>query len=161
METVASSQPPMPRRHNALGVHSLNYFAFTVPDLAPAEAFYRSFGLDVRRDGNRLDLYTHGHPHRWGSVYANGAPKRLQYVSFAAYADDFDALTQRLRSAGAADPHPLSDGQGVWTRDADGTPIQVVVGPKVSPTAKAQATQAEVAIERCAPIRRPLPLTLY
>ncbi len=137
METVASSQPTMPRRHNALGVHSLNRFVFRVPDLAPAEAFYRSFGLDARRDGDRLDLYTHGHPHCWGSVHANGAPKRLQYLSFGAYADDFDALTQRMRSAGAAEPHPLSDGQGVWTRDADGTPIQVVVGPKVSPAVKA------------------------
>ena len=144
METVAgrpSGAPTMPRRPNALGVHSLNGFVFTVPDLAPAEAFYRSFGLDARRDGNRLDLYTHGHPHRWGSVYENGGPKRLQYVSFAAYADDFDALTQRLRSAGAADPHPLSDGEGVWTRDADGTAIQVVVGPKVSPAVKTDDTR--------------------
>ena len=144
METVAgrpSGAPTMPRRPNALGVHSLNGFVFTVPDLAPAEAFYRSFGLDARRDGNRLDLYTHGHPHRWGSVYENGEPKRLQYVSFAAYADDFDALTQRLRSAGAADPHPLSDGEGVWTRDADGTAIQVVVGPKVSPAVKTDDTR--------------------
>jgi hypothetical protein len=141
METLASGPPMMHRRRNALGVHSLNGFVFTVPDLAPAEAFYRSFGLDARRDGNRLDLYTHGHPHRWGSVYANGAPKRLQYVSFAAYPDDFDALTQRLRSAGAADPHPLSDGQGVWTRDADGTSIQVVAGPKVSPAVKTDDTR--------------------
>ena len=96
----------------------------------------------MRRDGNRLDLYTHGHPHCWGSVYANGEPKRLQYLCFAAYADDFDALAQRVRGAGAADPHPLSDGQGVWTRDADGTAIQVVVGPKVSPAVKSPRMQA-------------------
>jgi catechol 2,3-dioxygenase-like lactoylglutathione lyase family enzyme len=138
MATVAGAQATMPRRSNALGVHSLQRFVFSVPDLAPAEAFYRTFGLDVRRDGNRLDLYTHGHPHCWGSVHANGAPKRLQYLSFAAYPDDMDALTQRLRTAGAAEPHPLSDGAGVWTRDADGTLIQVVVGPKVSPSNKAQ-----------------------
>ena len=141
MATVTSVQANMPRRSNALGAHSLNRFVFTVPDLAPAETFYRSFGLDARRDGNRLDLYAHGHPHCWGSVFANGQPKRLQYLSFAAYADDFDALAQRVRSAGAADPHSLSDGQGVWTRDADGTPIQVVVGPKVSPSVKAETTQ--------------------
>jgi len=136
MATGTSGQATMSRRSNALGVHSLNRFVFTVPDLARAEEFYRSFGLDVRSEGNRLDLYTHGHPHCWGSVYANGQPKRLQYLSFAAYPDDFAALAERVRGAGAADPHPLSDGQGAWTRDADGTAIQVVVGPKVSPATK-------------------------
>ncbi len=142
MATATGEQATMPRRSNTLGVHSLNRFVFTVPDLTPAEAFYRAFGLDVRRDGNRLDLYTHGHPHCWGSVYANGQPKRLQYLSFAAYADDYDALGERVRGAGAADAHPLSDGQGAWTHDADGTPVQVVVGPKVSPVAKSPVTRA-------------------
>jgi catechol 2,3-dioxygenase-like lactoylglutathione lyase family enzyme len=137
MATATSDQANMSRRSNVLGVHSLNRFVFTVPDLAPAEEFYGSFGLDVRREGNRLDLHTHGHPHCWGSVYANGQPKRIQYLSFAAYPDDFAKLEERLRGAGAADPHPLSDGQGAWTRDADGTAIQVVVGPKVSPSTKA------------------------
>jgi len=140
MASVTDIGAGMPRRVNALGVHSLNRFVFTVPDVAPAEAFYRSFGLDVRRDGDRLDLYTHGHPHCWGSVHANGAPKRLQYLSFGCHADDYDALAQRVRSAGEIAPHPLSDGQGVWTRDPDGIAIQVVVGPKVSPSVKAAAT---------------------
>jgi len=141
MATVTRAQATTPRRTNALGVHSLNRFVFTVPDLAPAEAFYRSFGLDARRDGDRLDLYTQGHPHCWGSIHANGQPKRLQYLSFAAYAEDFDALAQRVRGAGAADAHPLSDGRGAWTRDADGTAIQVVVGPKVSPAVKSAHAQ--------------------
>ena len=56
METVASSQPTMPRRHNALGVHSLNCFVFTVPDLAPAEAFYRSFDSTRGATAIGLDL---------------------------------------------------------------------------------------------------------
>ncbi|MET0442277.1 MAG: VOC family protein [Casimicrobiaceae bacterium] len=136
MPAPAQSPVTSPRRPNVLGVHSLNRFVFSVPDLAPAEKFYRAFGLDARREGNRLDLYTHGHPHRWGSVFENGEPKRLQYLSFGAYAEDFDALARQVRAAGAADPHPLSDGQGVWTRDPDGTPIQLVVGPKVTPTGK-------------------------
>ena len=37
------------RRRDALGVHSLNRFAFSVPDIAAAERFYSAFGLDVRR----------------------------------------------------------------------------------------------------------------
>jgi catechol 2,3-dioxygenase-like lactoylglutathione lyase family enzyme len=126
----------LPRRRNALGVHSVNRFAFSVPDLAAAEQFYRAFGLDVRRAGDRLDLYTYGHSHRWGSIHGNGKPKKLQYLSFGAYEEDFAALRQRIEARGACEPHPLSDGEGIWTRDADGTPVQVVVAPKVSPSVK-------------------------
>lgn len=138
MATIADAPAAMTRRSNVLGAHSLHRFVFSVPDLGPAQKFYETFGLDVRREGNRLDLYAHGNPHCWGSVYANGQPKRLQYLSFAAYEQDYDALARRMRDNGAVEPHPLSDGAGVWTRDADGTPIQLVVGPKVTPSAKAQ-----------------------
>lgn len=124
------------RRRNALGVHSLDRFVFSVPELAPAERFYRAFGLDVRREGKRLDLYTHGDPHCWGSVHANGEPKKLQYLCFGAYDDDLPALRERIRARGASEPHPLSDGTGLWTRDADGTPVQVLARPKSSPGAK-------------------------
>ena len=142
MDFHADTPARPPRRPNTLAVHSLERFVFSVPDLEQAERFYRAFGLDTRRDGDRLDLHAHGHPHCWGSVHANGAPKRLQYLSFGAYAEDFHALEQRLRAHGACEPHPLSDGKGVWTRDADGTPVQVVVAPKVSPSVKAQPAAA-------------------
>lgn len=131
---MTTSAPP--RRSNALGVHSLNRFAFSVPDLTVAERFYAAFGLDAQRDGDRLDLRTQGHGHCWGSVHANGQPKKLQYLSYGAYAEDFDALARRITANGSVAPHPLSDGRGVWTRDPDGTPIQVVVAPKVSPSVK-------------------------
>jgi len=157
---IASRADGGVRREHALGVHSLDRFVFTVPDVAPAEAFYREFGLDVRRDGDRLDLYTHGHPHCWGTLHGNGQPKRLQYLRFAAYADDFDALARRMREAGACDPHPLSDGEGAWTRDADGVPVQVVVGPKVSPATAAAPTPvaAPAAGKGAAPSRSAAPL---
>ena len=58
-------------------VHSVNRFVFTVPDLRDAERFYKAFGLDVRKSGTQLDLYTYGHTHCWGSVHANGEPKSL------------------------------------------------------------------------------------
>ena len=124
------------RRKDALGVHSLNRFVFSVPELAPAEHFYSAFGLDVRRDRDHLELRTHGSEHCWASVHANGAPKRLQYLSLSAYDDDVDALAARLRARGTCEPHPLSDGRGAWVRDADGTPIQLVVGPKVTTSQK-------------------------
>lgn len=128
-----------PRRSDVLGVHSLDRFVFSVPDPGEAERFYRAFGLDARRQGSRLDLYTEGHPHCWARVYGNGKPKQLQYLAFGAYGDDFDALAQRFRANGTAEPHPFSDGSGIWTRDPDGTPVQLVVGPKVSPSAKARS----------------------
>ena len=124
------------RRPNALGVHSLDRFVFSVPELEPAERFYRAFGLDTRRERDRVDLSTRNGAHCWGSVFANGNPKRIQYLSFAAYDDDFDALAARFRAAGTVEPHPLSDGGGVWTRDPDGTPVRLVAGEKVSPAAK-------------------------
>lgn len=130
------------RRPDTLGVHSLDRFTFSVPDIGIAERFYRAFGLDVGRDASRLDLRVRGDAHCWGSVVGNGEPKKLQYLSFAAYADDFDALAQRFRAAGACAPHPLSDGRGTWTRDPDGTPVQLVAGPKVSPAAKKPAVVA-------------------
>ena len=38
----------------ALGVHSLDHFALTVPDLEVARDFYSAFGLDVRPAGNEI-----------------------------------------------------------------------------------------------------------
>ena len=95
MATVTSGQPNMPRRSNALGVHSLNRFVFTVPDLAPAEAFYRSFGLDARRDANRLDLYTHGHPALLGQCLRERQAE-------ATPVPELCRLRGRFRRAGAA-----------------------------------------------------------
>jgi catechol 2,3-dioxygenase-like lactoylglutathione lyase family enzyme len=134
------------RRPNALGVHSLDRFVFSVPDIDVAERFYRAFGLDVRRDGNRLDLHVHANAHCWGSVFASGQPKKLQYVCFSAYDDDFDALAARFARAGVTSPHPLSDGRGVWTRDADGTPVQLVAGPKVSASVKTMHAPAHAVV---------------
>jgi len=131
-----------PRRRDALGVHSLDRFVFSVPDLAEAERFYQAFGLDVRRENDRLDLRACGSDHCWGSVHADGKPKKLQYLSFTAYDDDFDALVKRIRATGMIEPHPLSDGSGVWLRDPDGTPIRLAAGPKVSPAVKSVPTAA-------------------
>ena len=124
------------RRQNALGIHSLERFVFSVPDLAPAERFYGAFGLDVRREGDRLDLRTHGNPHCWGSIHG-GSAKRLQYLSFIAFDEDLDALSRRIAARGGCEPHALSDGRGVWVRDADGTPVRVIAGAKVTPAQKA------------------------
>ena len=143
MDSQAASNP---RRPGTLAVHSLHRFVFSVPDLGEAAAFYRAFGLDVRETDGHLDLHTFGHPHRWGSIYQRAGPKRLEYVSFGAYADDFDALSRRLGQSGIATtkPHPLADEQGVWVADPDGTAVEIVVAPKVSPAGRPAASVVSV-----------------
>ena len=138
---MEASSRSAPRREGAVAVHSLHRFVFTVPDLGAAAAFYADFGLDVRRTGERLDLYTFGHDHRWGSIYAAPGPKRLQYVSFGAYADDYEPIVRRVREQGVAmiEPHALADEDGAWFCDPDGTPLQLVVARKVSPAERSVA----------------------
>jgi catechol 2,3-dioxygenase-like lactoylglutathione lyase family enzyme len=132
MERLSTS---LPRRTGVTAVHSLHRFVFTVPDLDDAQRFYTAFGLDVRRDGERIDLHTFGHPHRWGSIYRAPGRKKLQYLSFAVYPEDLDPLRRRLDKIDAemAKPHPLADEEGLWLRDPDGTAVQVLVAPKCSP----------------------------
>jgi len=75
------------RRADVLGVHSLDHFSLTVPDLAQAQKFYTSFGLDVRNARSGFDLHTTGHKHRWGT-FREGPQKKLNHLSFGAFADD-------------------------------------------------------------------------
>ncbi|HEY3178838.1 MAG TPA: VOC family protein [Casimicrobiaceae bacterium] len=132
----ATTTPP--RRAGTTAVHSLHRFVFSVPDLDKAVDFYQAFGLDVRRVDGRVDLYTYGHPHRWGSIYRGAEAKRLEYVSFAAYPDDFEALTKQLeaKQIPLSEPHRLADEQGVWVTDPEGVAVQIVAGSKASPATK-------------------------
>jgi catechol 2,3-dioxygenase-like lactoylglutathione lyase family enzyme len=117
-------------------VHSVHRFTFTVPDLAEAERFYTCFGLDVRRDGERLLLRTFGHPHVWAHVLEGGERKRLQYVAYGIHAEDVETFAERIAVQGrAGEPHPLAQEPGLWLRDPDGLALQLVVAPKVSPSA--------------------------
>lgn len=134
------ADPRTHRRAGASGVHSVHRFVFSVPGLDEARRFYEAFGLDVRQHGERLDLHTFGpgQPgHAWGSVFASGAPKRLEYVGFGIDAADVATFRERIARHGiACAPHPLSDGSGLWLRNPDGTPWQLVVADKVSPSEK-------------------------
>jgi len=151
-----SSSSESPRRAGAIGVHSVHRFAFSVPDLQEARRFYTAFGLEVRQVGERLDLYTAGHPHCWGSVHAGFMPKRLEYLSYGIHAEDQPAFRDRIDRHGlGCAPHPLSDGSGLWLRNPDGTPLQLVVAPKVSPGGKSRpaARQAVAPGQGAAPAR--------
>jgi catechol 2,3-dioxygenase-like lactoylglutathione lyase family enzyme len=136
--------PDQFRRPGVHAVHSVNKFVFSVPDLKAAEHFFTSFGLDVRHRDNYLDLYTDGHESAWASIHDSGKPKRLEYVSFGIDAADEAILASRIADRGiACAAHPLSDGKGIWLRNPDDIPVQLVVTPKVSPSAKTQPTPAK------------------
>jgi len=138
---MADTASASTRRPGVVGVHSLDRFVFTVPDLDVAEAFYRAFGLDVRRSGQRLDLHTFGHPHRWASVFAAGKAKKLQYLTLGIYADDAGAFRERIAGLGiGTEPHPLADRNGIWLRNPDGVSMQLVVADKCSPQCKSEPT---------------------
>jgi catechol 2,3-dioxygenase-like lactoylglutathione lyase family enzyme len=125
------------RRPGVLGVHSLDHFSLTVPDLEKAKAFYESFGLEVRREGNGIALYTHGHPHRWG-ILSEGPKKKLHYLSFGAFEDDLPRFREYLNKVGVErlDPPAGFESNGLWFRDHNGVPIEIRVAEKSSPNAK-------------------------
>ncbi|HZQ62721.1 MAG TPA: VOC family protein [Casimicrobiaceae bacterium] len=130
------------RRPGVAAVHSVNRFVLSVPSLDDAQRFYDAFGLDVKRNEQGLELRTFGSPHQWGAVHA-GPRKQLDYLVFGMFADDANEIRRRIGASGSAcEPHPRSDGKGVWVRDPDGLPLQIVVAENVCPSCKPSPTPA-------------------
>ena len=135
-----TARSPGTRRPDVVAVHSVDQVVFTVPDIAPAVAFYTAFGMDVRHHNQQVDLYTHGHPHCWMKVVANGAPKALAFITFGIFAEDEAAFRQRIAALGiGCAAHPLATRPGIWLKSPDGVMMQLVVAAKVSPSAKSPA----------------------
>ena len=93
----------------------------------------------------RVDLYTFGNDHRWGTIHQKPGPKRLQYVSFGAFPEDYDRIVaapenprRRRRSRRIRSPTR----KGTWFVDPEGTPVQLVVSRKVTPAEKPVAAAA-------------------
>lgn len=126
-----------PRKPGEPGIHSLDHFALAVPNLDDARAFYSAFGLDARTDGNSLGINAFGAAHRW-IVLREGAAKRLEYLSFGVFEEDFEPFAQRLQTLGVRreDPPPGVATEGLWIRDPDGTRLELRVAPKTSPDSK-------------------------
>jgi catechol 2,3-dioxygenase-like lactoylglutathione lyase family enzyme len=124
------------RRAGVLAVHSLDHFAIAVPDLEEARRFYALLGLEARDEPGGIGLYTQGHAHRWGLII-QGARKRLLYLSFAAFADDFDTFSRHFDSIGVKRIAPVKpDSGGLWIEGFDGLALNVRVAEKSSPDSK-------------------------
>lgn len=127
-------------------VHSINFFAFTVPDIREAERFYTAFGLNARRSGKRLELYTHdrashtdGLAHRWGLIEeTSGKVKQLQFISFGCFKEDLEKIRRQAAENGCeqCEPHSMGSPEGLWLRHPEGFLVQVVVSVKSSLDAK-------------------------
>lgn len=135
------------RRPGELGVHSLSNFVFSAPDLKEAETFHTTFGLDTRREGEGLGLYSAGHSHRWCSII-EGPRKQLHHLSFGLFEDDVAAFTQRLQDQGVnrLDPPPGFETNGIWFRDHEGTLIEARVAEKTSPSVKEHTTLQNITV---------------
>lgn len=131
------------RRPGVLGVHSLDSFAITVPDLDVAERFYRSFGLDLSEEANGFGLWAQGSNHKWVSVL-EGGKKQLHHLSFGAFEEDISSFQARLKQLGVErlDPPPGLESNGLWFRDPNGALIEIKVAEKTSPTGKTPTTGA-------------------
>lgn len=126
------------KRPGDLGVHSLDHFRMTVPDLAVAERFYREFGLKVRDEGNGLGLYTDCNTHRWVSL-TEASKKALQGFTFAVFEEDFESLRRHVEALGVRllDPPRGLESDGFWFQDNNGLMVEVKIAPKTSLDAKA------------------------
>jgi len=133
----------VPAAGKGLGVHSLDHFVVSVPDLAPAQRFYSDFGLDVRPNGSGLGLKTFGHDQQWG-VIVEGRRKKLHHLSFGCFADDLPYLQERAEAAGAdlLDAPAGFESNGFWLRDPAGLLVEIKVAAKSSPDHKTAGTWA-------------------
>lgn len=129
------------RRLGELGIHSVDAFNVSVPDLKTAQDFYTAFGLDVREEGNGLGLYTANHSHRWGRI-SEGPAKKLSYISFGAFEDDMEGMRRRLQDKGVRQLDAPSgfESNGIWFRDPDGLLLEICVAEKSSPNEKSKVS---------------------
>ncbi len=135
--TAMQGYIPPKKRPGELGVHSLDHFALSVPDLKVAHNFYSNFGLDVPEESNGLGMYVQGAPHRWG-IINEGPKKRLSHISFGIFEEDLPAFRKRVQELRIKelDPPKGLESNGLWVNDYDGNLIELRVAEKSSPNEK-------------------------
>jgi len=142
------------RRPGALGVHSLDHFSFSVPDLKEAQRFYTTFGLTVEEDSNRLHLQAGLNPHRCVSI-SEGETKALSYLSFGVFAEDFPRFKKHFEDLGVSqiDPPTGIDSNGIWLHDCNGLLLELKVGGKTSNEVRPADYETTILGSRAAPYR--------
>jgi catechol 2,3-dioxygenase len=135
--TAITGKVQIVKRPGELGIHSMDTFNMTVPDLKVAQEFYTTFGLDVREEGNGLGLYTFGSDQRWASI-GEGTRKKLNHLTFGVFEEDFAPIKRRIEAEGIRllDAPRGFDSDGVWFHDHNGVLIEVKVTAKSSPDEK-------------------------
>jgi catechol 2,3-dioxygenase len=135
--TAITGKIGITKRPGELGIHSMNAFHMAVTNLKDAETFYKSFGLDVREEGETLGLYTFGSEHRWASI-GEDRRKHLNYLSFGVFEEDFEPMKRRIEKQGVKllDGPKGFDSNGVWFRDHNGVLIEIKVAEKTAPDEK-------------------------
>ncbi|MEI7532445.1 MAG: VOC family protein [Betaproteobacteria bacterium] len=123
------------RRADTLAVHSLDEYVISVPNLDEAYEFYDLFGLKPVRMGNELHLYAHNNPHRYARI-KQGSKKRLLWLSFGVYAQDYDAMVTHIKASKVEiiSAPEGEDEKGIWIKSSDGFPVQVKIAEKSSPS---------------------------
>jgi len=87
--------------------------------------------LEVSQDRDHLALRTVGDLLPWSYVY-QGPSKRLAYLSFNCFAEEYDALVaqvKRARGVTQAEGVPYVTREGFWFHDPDGNLMQLKGGP--------------------------------
>ena len=167
--TAITGYIPPTRKPGVLGVHSVDHFSLSVPDLEEARRFYDSFGLDLREEGNAIGIYTEGHPHCWGRL-TEGPRKKLNYLSFGAFADDLPRFAEQLQKLGVTrlDPPAGFESNGLWFHDPEGALVEIKVAEKSSPTEKSVVSNPSAGpgvrampIRKQATVSRPRPAVAY
>jgi catechol 2,3-dioxygenase-like lactoylglutathione lyase family enzyme len=108
-------------------ISGLHHYALEVPDLAEADGFLQDFGLETGEKDGALVARCPGRDQ--DQVRLVEAPvKRLHHVSFTLAPGTLDAIREALdRSATPViEPPPGADPDGLWVRDPDGTPVQLL-----------------------------------
>ena len=126
------------RRTGAVGVHSVNRVVYSVPELDEAQRFYTAFGLDNRREGDRLDLYMFGHSALLGIGLRQWRQRQAARVRQLRHLRGRRAVFRERverRGIGCA-AHPLADGTGLWLRIPTACRCSWLWSRKVSPSAK-------------------------
>ncbi len=112
-------------------ISGLHHYALEVPDLAVAEGFLQDFGLETGEKDGSLVARCPGRDQE--QVRLVEAPaKRLHHVAFTLHPGTVDSLRAALDRAGTPvfEPPPGANQDGLWIRDPDGTPVQLLGQPQ-------------------------------